>query len=42
MRSEEIQKSFTEKGIISWALNKDQKKSVKLTGIRSLFLTVKD
>lgn len=29
-------------GLFSWALNKDQKKSVKLTGVRSSFLTVKD
>ena len=41
MWSGEIQKGFIEKGIFSRALNKDQKTSVKLTGMRS-FLVVMD
>lgn len=40
--SEEIQKGFTEKRIFSWALNKDQKISVKSTGMRRSFLVVKN
>lgn len=37
----EIQKGFIEKGIFSWALNKDLKASDKLTALKKPFLLVK-